>query len=108
MKPMTTALGLSCAICVTVSGCTLSSTSASASTCAGESAQVTLLKRVSGKRARSPAPRSMSTRAPSLASFSATSGTKLTRVSCGALSRSAPIVTGIKRLSTRVADRPRC
>jgi hypothetical protein len=51
----------------------------------------------------------MSTRAPSFASFSATSGTTLTRVSWGALSRSAPIVTGIQltcvvrsRAATRV------
>jgi NAD(P) transhydrogenase subunit alpha len=42
-----------------------------------------------------PAPRSSSTRAPVAASFSATSGTTLTRVSPGTLSRSAPMVTGM-------------
>src|SRR6266436_2947302 len=48
-------------------------------------------------------------RAPSLASLSATSGTTETRVSRGALSRSAPMVTDIHapRMASRVAEHPR-
>src|SRR6266436_2041531 len=48
-------------------------------------------------------------RAPSLASLSATSGTTLTRVSRGALSRSAPMVTDIHapRMASRMAGHPR-
>ena len=43
MKPMTTAPGLSCPICSSVSGCTVRITSEAASTPAAESAQLTPL-----------------------------------------------------------------
>src|SRR5689334_13773176 len=83
--------------------------SALVSTAAGEDAQSTFLNKVSGKLAREPAPASITTRAPVCANFSATSGVRLTRVSCGALSRSAPIVTGMRSLvlGHYVVGRPR-
>src|SRR6185312_10234538 len=96
-KPISTLPGCSAAIRSSESGCTVSSTCDCASTPPAESAQSTPRYAASGNWALAPAPRSSSSRAPLWASFSATSGTKLTRVS-GALSRSAPMVTGIQCL----------
>src|ERR1041384_3435492 len=93
-NPTTTAPGFSCAICSRLSGATVRTTSA-CDRIAELPAHSPFLYSESGNWARVPAPDSSTTRAPAAVNLSTTSGTRLTRVSPGALSRSAPIVIGI-------------